>query len=134
MDFNVKRYNERVDALLNSSDARQELCQALCLHLADGFSMTSFTGCNFSFLSRLRKEFPHDFNEAIIELAQDYGADMWEKLGKSQASGECQGNSRTWFYNMAHRYGWSDKIDVKADIKGSLNVNIVNYASPEASS
>ncbi len=57
------------------------------------------------------------------------GRQAWEEIGHKQANGQCLGNSRTWFYNMANRYGWRDKIEVEAEHKGQVQVQVVSYAS-----
>ena len=119
--------------VLQSQTKRQRVCKELKKHLAEGLSINCFTGCGGRLLQRLIKEFPEDFDLEDIDYAKDKGMNWWEKLGKSQASGENCGNSRTWFYNMSNRYGWSDKVDLKADIKGNVNVSVVNYGTPKVS-
>ena len=70
---------------------------------------------------------------AWIPFNTEEGKDYWETLGKRQSEGTCLGNSRSWYYNMSNRYGWRDKHDVQAEHKGSVNVNVISYASKKPS-
>jgi len=124
---------EYVIKLEKDKNERRKLHKAFCAHLAEGYSKESFSLTTRFTLERLHKSYPQDFPQEDIELALCDGRDMWETLGKRQASGDCMGNSRTWFYNMAHRYKWSDRIDVSNEHKGTVAVNIVSYASSKPS-
>ena len=78
------------------------------------------------------KKYPEEFPREEIELALVKGKEMWERIGLRQANGTCLGNSRSWFYNMANRYGWREKLDVEAEHKGEISVNVISYASQKA--
>ena len=108
--------------------ARYKLFEDLCEHLAEGYSMESFTGCSKFRLDKLIGLFPQVFERESLDKARQMGRLSWELIGKRQADGRCLGNSRTWFYNMANRYGWRDKVDLQAETKGQLSVQVVNYS------
>ena len=73
-----------------------------------------------------------EFVEEELKDAMRRGRSYWETLGKRQAAGDCLGNSRTWFYNMANRFGWREKLEVEAEHKGQVNVNVISYATQKA--
>ena len=109
--------------------AREQLCIELCAHLAEGYSFECFPKCEKTRLARLIEAFKEEFPHQALDKARQMGQYDWESIGKRQADGRCLGNSRSWFYNMANRYGWRDKVDLQADTKGSLSVQVVNYSS-----
>jgi hypothetical protein len=100
----------------------------LCQHLENGFSVESFEYLSKATILELIKKYPDEFNDDDLEHARRLGRDSWERIGLRQALGDCIGNSRTWFYNMANRYGWRDKIDVESEHKGQVQVSVVSYA------
>jgi len=107
---------------------RNMIFKELVKHLEKGMSLDSFEWISRATLNELMKRYPDEFNDDDLEHARRLGRDSWERIGLRQALGECLGNSRTWFYNMANRYGWRDKIDVESEHKGQVQVNVVNYA------
>ena len=124
---------ERKEKLEKDKEYRARVLRELERHLAEGYSMESFAECSVSDVTRLVAMFPEEFDSGVIDEAKRKGRQTWETIGKRQATGDCLGNSRTWFYNMANRYGWRDKLELEAEHKGSLNVNVVSYANPNAS-
>ena len=78
--------------------------------------------------------YPEEFIWEDLEEAMRKGRQYWEHLGKRQADGTCLGNSRTWYYNMANRYGWAEKQQIETDNKHAIAVNVVSYASQKVSS
>jgi hypothetical protein len=121
-------YRERLERANNSSEYRQELFKSLLLHLSEGYSLDSWSGLNTSVLLGFLEKYPEDMPKDAIDNAIVDGKDCWERLGMRQADGSCMGNSRTWYYNMSNRYGWRDKVDVKSESSGQVQVNVVNYA------
>jgi hypothetical protein len=75
------------------------------------------------------KTYPEEFIQEELDNSLREGKIYWEDIGSRQANGNCLGNSRTWFYNMANRYGWKERLDIEAEHKGTVNVNVVSYAS-----
>lgn len=120
-------------SILSDAKLRKELFLSLCEHLSQGLSIQCFSKVAPRFLKEVMTKFPEDFPQDVIELAITDGQDWWENLGKDQSNGKNPGNSRTWYYNMSNRYGWCDKVDLKAKHEGSLNVSIVNYSKPSSS-
>lgn len=127
---NVVKYQKE---LLSSKELRIDLANRLCAHLAEGLSMQCFPSISRNFLATLIKDYPEDFDKDMLDAAMVDGQEWWERLGSDQANGKNVGNSRTWYYNMSNRYGWCDKVDLKAKHEGSLNVSIVNYSKPSSS-
>jgi hypothetical protein len=124
---------EKMQKLESDKNARKKLFKQLCDHVALGYSVESFSEISTVSISKFLKEYPDDFVQGDLDLAKQKGRDWWEGIGRRQASGDCLGNSRTWYYNMANRYGWREKLEVEAEHKGSINVNVVSYASKKAS-
>ena len=126
-------YNERVLKLESDSTERRRVFNMLLTHLGRGFSIESFGELSFNSIKRYLNLFKEEFVQEELDEALRKGRETWEDIGNRQANGQCLGNSRTWFYNMANRYGWRDKIDIEAEHKGQLAVNIVSYASSKPS-
>lgn len=108
---------------------RAKVFQELLLHVKRGFSLDCFKKMSLTAICEALLKHPEEFDKEELEQAQREAKEGWEHIGRRQAEGTCLGNSRSWFYNMSHRYGWSDRVDVKAEVQGSLAVNIVSYAS-----
>ena len=125
-------HKERVEKLEADSTERKRVFKELCDHLARGYSLDCFGPLSVISINKYLKSFPLEFVQEELENAMRSGKEYWETIGSKQANGQCLGNSRTWFYNMSNRYGWRDKIDVEAEHKGQLAVNIVSYASSKA--
>lgn len=123
---------EREEKLEADKNERRKLCKAFCEHLAEGLSKESFSDVHYQTIERYMKLYPEEFPQEEIQLAAVKGREYWERIGKRQANGECLGNSRTWFYNMANRFGWREKIEVEAEHKGQVNVNVISYATQKA--
>ncbi len=122
-------YKERVEKLESDANERRRVCNALCAHLAEGYSMESFSELTTNSLKRYMNIYKEEFVPEEIELAMQSGRDVWESIGRRQATGDCLGNSRSWWLNMAHRYKWSDRVNVETEHKGNIAVNIVSYAT-----
>lgn len=123
---------ERLEKLERDKNERRKIFKELCDHVSEGLSIESFAGLSDRHFYRLAKMYPDDFDEEELYMAKQRGRDYWERIGQRQANGSCLGNSRTWYYNMANRYGWREKLEVEAEHKGSVNVNVVSYASQQA--
>jgi hypothetical protein len=126
-------YKERIKRLEEEPKERRKMFERLCGHVAKGYSFESFSEVTTKSLREYFKAYPEEFSQEEFELAMQKGRDLWEDIGHRQASGSCLGNSRTWYYNMSNRYGWSDKVQVEAEHKGSMAVNIISYASSKPS-
>lgn len=122
-------YKERLSKLEADSAERKRLCDQLCKHLSRGYSVESFSEISTPSLKKYMNLYKEDFDKEQIDIAMQKGRDVWETIGYRQANGQCLGNSRSWYYNMANRYGWRERIDIEAEHKGSIAVNIVSYAS-----
>ncbi len=126
-------YNERVSKLESDSTERRRVFNMLLTHLGRGFSLESFSEMSPNSVKRYLNVYKEEFVQEELDEAMRKGREMWEDIGHKQANGQCLGNSRTWFYNMSNRFGWRDKIDIEAEHKGQLAVNIVSYASSKPS-
>lgn len=125
-------YKEFCAELESNPKARQKLFKSLLDHLKEGLSFESFYLLETQRLKDLLTRYKHEFDDDEILISCQEGRDWWERLGKAQANGQNLGNSRAWWYNMVHRYGWSDKVEVKATHDGTVNVNIVSYADTQS--
>lgn len=119
---------ERRQLIETSVSERQRVFKELLMHLRGGYSLTSFGPLSEHTISLYMERFPGEFCVEDIQDAQREGFTMWEQIGKRQAEGTCMGNSRTWYYNMSNRYGWSDKQKIEQDVSGSVAVNVISYA------
>lgn len=106
---------------------RRGVFERLCKHVSQGFTADSFGEVSWCTCKRYLEEFPDDWDAEELARAHAQGQQYWESLGKRQADGSCMGNSRTWFYNMANRYGWTERSQVQQETKGSVQVQIVDY-------
>ncbi len=114
--------------LENSREYREELFERLLSHIREGYSIDCFSELSTATIESLCASFPCEFIKEELVRAQREGKIGWEKIGRRQATGECLGNSRSWYYNMAHRYGWSDRVDTRVEHSGSVAVEVVSYA------
>lgn len=121
---------ERRRLLEENPDEREKIFKELCQHLQSGFSLDCFGPLSEVTIGKYLKEYPLEFVQEDFDSALRLGKGMWENIGKKQSTGECLGNSRSWYYNMSNRYKWSDKVDIEAEHKGQLSVQVVNYATP----
>ena len=127
-------YKEKLARLHASKPERVALCSRLCQHLASGFSIDSFNEITADNMRTILEAYSEDFPRDDIECAMQAGRAMWENLGYKQAAGTCLGNSRTWFYNMSNRYGWSERTESKHEHKGAVAVQVVQYSPPQTTS
>ena len=75
------------------------------------------------------KTYPVEWPIREFEQTLRQAKDNWERIGRRQAEGTCLGNSRSWYYNMSNRYGWSDKSKVETTGTQALTVSIVDYSN-----
>jgi len=129
-----KRSADHLVTLFSSSPKeRVRIFKRLLQHIERGLSADCFTEfCEQQIYENMEKyplEWPRkDFVESTRKAKA-----MWEDIGYRQSNGSCVGNSRSWYYNMANRYGWSEKQKLEASHEGTVNVNIVNYSKPTQS-
>lgn len=109
-------------------DFRKKIFKELCNHLILGYSLTCFGPLSQYSIDKYLKLYPLEFVQERLEEAQRQGQGGWESIGRKQATGECIGNSRSWYYNMANRYGWREKIDVDSKVNGLATVTVINYS------
>lgn len=117
-----------IEELEQSKTLREKTFKELCKHLRGGYSMDCFQRCSENTLKSMCERYPEEFREDELLEAVREGKKGWEAIGRRQAEGTCLGNSRAWFYNMAHRYQWSERTQVEVKSEGTLAVNIVSYA------
>lgn len=122
-------HKQKMVRLSERKSERRKVFLELCKHLTRGLSLDCFGPLSRPTILEYCKNYPEEFNEVELQEACRLGKQMWEDLGYQQSNGTCLGNSRTWFYNMAHRYQWTDRVHVEAEHKGTVNVAVVNYAS-----
>ena len=121
-------YKERMRLLANSAVERRRVFVNLVRHLKAGYSLDCFSELSENSIREFLKTYPEEFVWEEVEQALRDGKSGWENLGRRQADGTCLGNSRSWYYNMVNRYKWRERVEVDAEVKGSLSVNVVNYA------
>lgn len=125
--------SEKTKLFAESSEYRKEVFRELERHLSDGYSMDCFVPLDQQTIEEATKKYPLEFDPVAIKEAQRAGKSGWEALGRAQANGTCMGNSRTWYYNMNHRFGWTDKQSIDHKVDGQISVSIVNYSKPKPS-
>jgi|SRR5690242_4253688 len=123
---------ERKEKLEACKTERRKTFKELCDHVSQGLSLECFGPLGPDSIRKYLKTYPEEFVQEELDNAMRNGRDWWEKIGRSQANGSCLGNSRTWYYNMANRYGWREKLEVEAEHKGQVSVNVVSYATQKS--
>lgn len=120
---------ERQAKIEEDKEERKKVFKELLRHVEQGYSMDSFPSLSDTTIKKYLNTYKDEFVQEDLENAKRSGKVFWEGVGRRQANGECLGNSRSWYYNMANRYGWREKIDIEAEHKGAVNVNVVSYAT-----
>lgn len=129
-----KLTNKEIKAKLQQcKNMRKQVFKELLRHVDQGYSLDCFPPISETYIKELMTAFPEEFCLDELKDAMRRGKVYWEDIGHRQAQGTCLGNSRTWYYNMANRYGWREKLEVEAEHKGTVNVNVVSYATAKAS-
>jgi len=126
--LSAKEIQEQV---LISPSLRKTLFKELLDHLKNCYSMDCFPPLSEHTIMKLVELFPEDFCPLKLQEACRQAKGSWELIGHRQANGLCLGNSRSWYYNMSNRYGWSDRQEIKNEHKGSVQVQVVNYSQPK---
>ena len=126
-------YSERLAKLENDAIERKKLFKELQDHVAQGLSVDCFPPLSIVSIKEFFKRYPNEFNEMEYENALRQGKAWWENIGRKQSSGDCLGNSRTWFYNMSNRYAWSEKAQLETKNEHSVSVNVVSYSHKKPS-
>ena len=124
---------ERLEKLESDKAERRKIFKELLDHVKAGFSIDCFGPLSDVTIRKYLKVYPEEFIEEEFVEAIRYAKAEWESIGKKQSTGQCLGNSRSWFYNMANRYGWHEKSQVETEHKGQVSVNVISYASPNTS-
>jgi hypothetical protein len=117
-----------IEELEQSKSVRQKTFRELLKHVKGGYSLDCFPSVSQKTIENLLLQYPEEWVEDELVEAMREGKRGWEAIGRRQAEGTCLGNSRAWFYNMAHRYNWSEKQQIDVKTEGTLAVNIVSYA------
>ncbi len=120
---------ERIAKAEQDKQERIKIFKELISHISTGYSLDCFGPLSDKSIGYFLKTYPQEFVQEELDNAMRDGKNYWENIGHRQAQGSCLGNSRTWYYNMANRFGWREKIDIEAEHKGSVNINVVSYAT-----
>lgn len=124
--------SERMQKLEEDKTERRKIFKELLAHVEQGLSVESFGPLSDVSIRKYLNLYKEEFVQEELDEAKRKGRAYWEAVGKRQANGECLGNSRTWFYNMANRFGWRKKLEVEAEHKGQISVNVISYAIQKA--
>jgi hypothetical protein len=124
---------ERKKKIELDKNERRKVFKELCAHIQNGYSLDCFGPLSDTTIRSYLKQYPDEFIEQELQDSLRKAKNNWEEIGLRQANGSCLGNSRSWYYNMANRYGWREKLEVEAEHKGSVNINVVSYASKKCS-
>lgn len=116
----------------HNSIERRACFERLCKHVASGLSSDCFRDISWETIKAWMIKYPEEFREKEYEISLREGKDWYENVGKRQMLGTCNGNSRTWYYNMANRYGWSDRQHIESNAKVTTQVQIVNYGDTQS--
>lgn len=101
--------------------------EELTKHIRAGYSIDCFGPISSNCIEECVKAYPEVWSQARLVEAMRHAKCGWESIGRRQADGSCLGNSRSWYYNMSNRYGWSDRQEVKTTGTQAVNVSIVSY-------
>jgi hypothetical protein len=111
----------------SDKELRKWAFEELCAHIESGLSPQGFELLSVNTVNAWFERFPEEFRRDRYEISLRKGFNWWESVGKRQTLGTCNGNSRTWYYNMSNKYGWSDRQHVESNAKVTTQVQIVNY-------
>ncbi len=92
---------------------RIEAFRLYCLHLAAGYSGSSFyEPCVEETIDNLKKKYPQDFDADLERRARAKGRMFWEDVGNKGTTGRIKGfNAHSWKFNMQNRLGWKDRSE-----------------------
>jgi hypothetical protein len=108
---------------------RKRIFKELLVHISLGYSLDCFPVLSDISIKEFVSKYPEEFVEEELIEAMRSSKLMWEDIGKKQSIGTCLGNSRSWYYNMVNRFGWRERMEVEAEHKGTIAVQVVSYAS-----
>ncbi len=123
---------ERREKLESDATERRKVFRELLDHVRAGYSIDCFPALSDTSIRNYLNLYSKEFIREELEDALRDGKRGWEDIGRRQANGSCLGNSRSWYYNMANRYGWREKLEVEAEHKGSVSVSVISYATQRA--
>lgn len=125
---------ERKKRLEESAEERRKMFSRVCAHLRAGYSLDCFDELSEAAVKRYIEAFPAEFCPHEYARACRLGKLGWEQIGRRQADGTCIGNSRSWYYNMSNRYGWSERSQIDADVRNAVSVTVIKYDRKSGSS
>lgn len=118
---------ERKKRLEESAEERRKMFQKVCSHLRAGYSLDCFEELSEVAVKAYMEAFPGEFCPDEYAKALRLGKLGWEQIGRRQADGTCIGNSRSWYYNMSNRYGWTERSQIEADVRNAVSVTVIKY-------
>lgn len=124
---------ERLAKARESKSERSKIFRELCQHIREGFSLDCFGILSEKSIEEWLETYPQEFIREEFHQALSDAKRFWESIGKGQAQGTCHGNAQAWKFNMTNRFKWIDKVNIDADIKGAVSVEVISYASQKAS-
>lgn len=84
-------------------------------HRAEGYSKESFPGCDYRTIETHIENSPVELQPEIEQLgkAEREARKYWESLGIKLVTGDLQGSSPAWIFNMKNRFKeqWRDKVE-----------------------
>lgn len=99
-------------------EKRYDLGHRYCEHIKKGFSDASFPDCEPKTFKRYLRLYPEDFDTDQIAECRRIRLLYWEASGIAGMSGKLPGfNANSWKYNMANRFGWSDRQQLDVNDK-----------------
>lgn len=123
-----KTAKETIEDLATSQIERRTIFKRLLEHVRAGYSLDCFGPISEITIKRCLELYKDDFVLEELDSAMRDAKQHWEQIGYRQSTGDCLGNSRSWYYNMSNRYDWSDRQKVDQEHSGQVSVNIVNYS------
>lgn len=106
---------------------REEYCQMLEDHMAEGLSYESFAGkirvCKDT-LYQWEKDHPEfSYSKKIGKEASKF---LWESLGLAGVKGQIEKfNAATWIFTMKNRFDWRDKTETELTTAGDENKKLI---------
>lgn len=104
---------------------KEEYCDQIIEHLAQGFSMESFAAtinCSRDSLYEWRNK--HKSFSDSIKIGLEKSLIFWEKIGQEGTLGKIKGfNCATYIFSMKNKFRWTDRTE--AEITHSGNVSNV---------
>lgn len=104
---------------------KQDYCDMLVKHMAEGLSFESFAG-HISVTKQILYDWCEKHPEFLDAKKLGWAKCLlfYEKIGRQAMVGKLPGfNLGSWCLNMKNRFGWTDRVEQKVEGASSITIN-----------